>query len=566
MNKKIVIWGAGKIGRGFIADLFHDAGYTIVFIARNTSSIKRLNEQKQYTIYKQKTDGTREQTVVSGYTALHTSRKDDIISELEDCSIMALSVLPKDIDGFADDVISIIRRRTRNKMYKPLDIIVCANILDPSEKLSAMIEPKLTESEKAYVDQYIGFVDALISRTALDPSEDILKNDPLAVITNGYPDLPLDRAAFKGEIPQVQGVVLTDNMHALALRKLYTYNMIHALLAYLGYYKGYQSISESLKDEEIRQTTRGALEEVGKALAAAYGFTDMEEWNKSAWAVMSNPILEDPVERVGADPTRKLGRNDRLTGPALLCKKHGIWPYYITKAIAHGFLFSPASDANALMVKEYAQYYGIKEAARKYCGLDMEPEILQLIKRHYDSALRKESKEDERKVKAMKDAYHFGFISEKTYKGCAQCTLDAMFKLTGKTDEMLFQSASGFSGGMAISGDGVCGGYSGGLMYMGSQVGRRYKEMLENGDKDAQYMSYTMAQVLRDRFLETYGSVICSDVHKQIFGKSFCLRTKAVRNEFEAVGAHSTKCTNVVGTASAYIAEILYDKGYLKTV
>jgi mannitol-1-phosphate 5-dehydrogenase len=566
MSKKVIIWGAGKIGRGFIGDLFHAAGYSIVFIARNKLVVKRLNEQKEYTVYKYKTDGTSEQTVVSGYTALHTSETDDIISEMNDCDIMALSVLPKDVGGFADDLVHIIRHRIKVHAHKPLDIIVCANIIDPSEELRAIIEPKLTESEKAYIEKYVGLVDALINRAALDPSEDILKEDPLAVVTNGYPDLPIDKMAFKGDIPQFKGIVQADNLHALALRKFYTYNMVHALLAYIGYYKGYQSISESLKDEEILQTAKGALEEIGEALVAAFGFKDMDEWNWSAFAVFGNAALQDPVERVGADPIRKLSRSDRLIGPVLLCKEYGIWPYYLTNAIAHAFLFGPESDPNALLVKEYAQYYGIKEAARKYCGLDMEPEILQLIKRHYDRALQNESPEDADKVKTMKDAYHQGFMSEKTYKGCAQCTLDAMFKLTGKTNEMVFQCASGFSGGMAISGDGVCGGYSGGLMFMGSLVGRRYKEMLENGDKDAQYMSYTMAQTLRDRFLETYGSVICSDVHKQIFGKSFCLRTKAMRNDFEAVGAHTTKCTNVVGTASAYIAEILYDEGYLKTI
>jgi hypothetical protein len=36
-----------------------------------------------------------------------------------------------------------------------------------------------------------------------------------------------------------------------------------------------------------------------------------------------------------------------------------------------------------------------------------------------------------------------------------------------------------------------------------------------------------------------------------------------VREDFESAGAHTTKCTSVVGTASAYIAEILYDTGYI---
>ena len=63
-------------------------------------------------------------------------------------------------------------------------------------------------------------------------------------------------------------------------------------------------------------------------------------------------------------------------------------------------------------------------------------------------------------------------------------------------------------------------------MIMGSFIGRRFEMLEVNGDKEAQSQAYQMAQRLHDKFIETYGSVICADIHKQIFGKSFCLRSK----------------------------------------
>jgi C_GCAxxG_C_C family probable redox protein len=313
------------------------------------------------------------------------------------------------------------------------------------------------------------------------------------------------------------------------------------------------------------QTARGALEEIGETLIHTCGFTQSEtdEWNEAAVRMLDNPALKDTMERLGADTSRKLAKDERLVGPALLCRDNGIWPYYITKAIAHAFLFAPDTDAKSQMVSEYARIYGVKEAAKRYCGLENEPEILELIGMHYDRARVGTQPEDDVKVALMKRAYSLGFTCEKTYRGCAQGTLDAMFRLTGQVNESLFQSASGFSGGMAICGDGVCGGYAGGVMFMGSYAGRRYHQMMADGDKQAQYASYDMAQRLHDRMIETYGSVICRDIHKQIFGRDYCLRTKAVREDFENAGAHTTKCTSVVGTASAYIAEILYDTGYI---
>ena len=164
-------------------------------------------------------------------------------------------------------------------------------------------------------------------------------------------------------------------------------------------------------------------------------------------------------------------------------------------------------------------------------------------------------------VKFLGRAYELGFEKEKNYKGCAQCTLAALFELTGKKEETLFQASSGLSGGVGLNGDGPCGGYIGAVLFMGTYAGRRLK--LIGGDKEAQYRSYAMAQKLHDKFVETYGSIGCSGVQQRIFGRSFCLRTKVVREEFEAAGAHQDKCTSVVATASMWTAMILHDEGLI---
>lgn len=355
-------------------------------------------------------------------------------------------------------------------------------------------------------------------------------------------------------IPKAEDISLTEDKESIA--ELYACHMLRAAYAYLGCVKGYTFISESMTDQEVFQTALGALEEINEALIAAHGLSKADFFDETKIGLLNKSLSQRTIESAGKNP--HLVIEDCLAGPITLCKENGIWPYYLTKIMAYAFLYDSAPDGQ--IIKEYADQNGVKEAAKKYCNMGMEPELLQLIQRHYDNAVKKAGREDDAKVAFMKKAYQYGFKNEKIYKGCAQCTLNGLFKLTGRTNEEVFQCASAFSGGMALYGDGVCGGYSGGLMFMGSLVGRRLKEMVLNGDKVAQYISYTMAQRLRERFVETYGSVICRDIHQKIFGKSFCLVTKAVKEEFEAAGAHMTKCTHVVGTACAYIAEIIYDK------
>ncbi len=53
---------------------------------------------------------------------------------------------------------------------------------------------------------------------------------------------------------------------------------------------------------------------------------------------------------------------------------------------------------------------------------------------------------DRRKEELMQKAYESGFFFEKTYRGCGQCALAAIFDLTGWNEPLLFQAATGFSG------------------------------------------------------------------------------------------------------------------------
>ena len=299
--------------------------------------------------------------------------------------------------------------------------------------------------------------------------------------------------------------------------------------------------------------TQNAVQEVCEALAYAHGFSQDD-----AGLCIRTQMSEDVPD---GDMTLEdmLSEESFLLRAAKLCGGNGVLPYHIIGILAHA-LAREECDPRAALFGDYMRYYGLKSAVSKFCGLEREPELRQLIADQYGKI--KDGRADTpEKIALMKRAYHSGFINEKKYKGCAQCTLLTMFDVFGRKNDTLFKSASALAAGMALSGDGACGGYSGGIMYMGSIIGRRLCH-LDDGDKEAKNASYRMAQLLRERFIETFGSVICADVHQAIFGRSFCLRTNAVKEEFEAAGAHTTKCTAVIGTVCAWLAEIIYDCGY----
>lgn len=239
-----------------------------------------------------------------------------------------------------------------------------------------------------------------------------------------------------------------------------------------------------------------------------------------------------------------------LLGAAIAVRFAGELPHYLCKALAACIRDTELSGQE------------LRAYVRERYALVRMPEMVQLISTQIEKLRQGAFFEEPCRVEMIKTAYRDGFHYEKHCRGCAQCTIAAMFEISGKEETHLFRAANGFAAGMGLFGDGVCGGYAGGLLFMGTYAGRRF-EYFDN-DKQEKDQSMHLAELLHTRFIETYGTVICHDIHREIFGRAFSIRDAAEKAAFEEAGAHTAdKCTVVVATAAAWTAEILLDEGYL---
>ena len=66
--KTVMIWGAGRIGRGFAAEIFRNGGYELTYVDSDRSLVDRLNQLQKYTIYKL-SGGQQDKTEISGFRA-----------------------------------------------------------------------------------------------------------------------------------------------------------------------------------------------------------------------------------------------------------------------------------------------------------------------------------------------------------------------------------------------------------------------------------------------------------------------------------------------------------------
>jgi C_GCAxxG_C_C family probable redox protein len=153
-------------------------------------------------------------------------------------------------------------------------------------------------------------------------------------------------------------------------------------------------------------------------------------------------------------------------------------------------------------------------------------------------------------------AYEMGKHYEKTYKGCAQCAVAALQDALDNRNDDVFVAATSLAGGGVRAADGNCGAFIGCLLVLGTLLGRDRNNFADQ--QGIRYKNFDLAAKLRRRFIEEYGSVICSDIQNRVFGRYFYLADPQEFQKFEEAGGHEDNgCPEVVGKAARWMVEII---------
>ena len=153
-------------------------------------------------------------------------------------------------------------------------------------------------------------------------------------------------------------------------------------------------------------------------------------------------------------------------------------------------------------------------------------------------------------------AYDIAYNYEATRGSCPQCVLAALKETLDVGDEATIKAADALAGGTALSCEGTCGALVGGMLAIGSLVGREY-ESFRRGERKRRVFSF--AHKLYTKFIEEYGSPLCCNVQKHLFGRSYCLLDAKQYAAFEKAGAHVDKCPSVSGNVAKWTATIIIE-------
>ena len=229
---KAVMYGGGNIGRGFIGALLSQSGYRVTFIDVAEPVVQALQEKNTYPVRYVSTEGY-EDVWIENITAVNGNDAEAAAEAIAQCDIMATAVGARILKFIVPNIVAGLRKRWA--MGKgTLNIIICENLMDANKVLEQMLKVQLTEAEQKIFDETVGLVEASIGRMVPVQTEEMKAGEPMRVCVERYGFLPVDKDAFKGEIPKISNMVPFAPFDFYLKRKLYIHNMGHATCAYLG--------------------------------------------------------------------------------------------------------------------------------------------------------------------------------------------------------------------------------------------------------------------------------------------------------------------------------------------
>ena len=352
--KQAVMYGGGNIGRGFIGALLSRSGYEVTFVDVALPVVDELQRRRCYPLRIVSGEGNTDLTI-ENVTAVNGNDTPAVAEAIAHCEIMATAVGARILKFIVPNIVAGLRQRWAEG-GKPLNIIICENLNDANKIIEGMIKEQLTDAEKAKFDATVGLVEASIGRMVPVQTDEMKDGEPLRVCVESYGFLPVDKAAFKGEIPQIEGMVPFEPFDFFIKRKLFIHNMGHATTAYLGGLLGDEFVWQSIGNPTIRLIAQNAMTESAMALSRHYNvplegillhITDL-------LGRFANVALGDTCARVGGDPARKLSPADRMIGSSLLALQEGITPAYIAVGAAAGIkrYLDEAGEAQSLAAAE----------------------------------------------------------------------------------------------------------------------------------------------------------------------------------------------------------------------
>ncbi len=372
--KYAIQFGAGNIGRGFMGQLFWEIGYRTVFIEADSELVKTINRQGKYPLKLLDAYTKKEiDLVIDNIEAVDAKDIESIVKNIKKADVICTAVGDRSLPLIAPVISKGLEARFKEG-GGPIDIYMCENNLSAADILKKKVMDSSDPEMKEKLIKNTGFAGMVVARMVPPASDRFGIEDRLFAVADSYHKLIYNGSAVRARPLPIKGMEAARNFTAVFERKLYTLNLTHAALAYLGYLKGYTYVHEPFGDSQLNPVIEGAMDEISEALLKKYendlDAGEQKEIIKDTKIRFGNPLLLDPLTRVARDPLRKLGPKDRLVGSAGLCVEQEIFPENISYICGAALNYDYKNDDSAVKLKKMIEEKGIEKTLKEVTGLD----------------------------------------------------------------------------------------------------------------------------------------------------------------------------------------------------
>ncbi len=302
LTKTVVHFGAGNVGRGFIAPLLQENGYNVIFVDSSSDLVEKINNQKEYKVTSYDSELTRDK-LVGKTRALHTEQDKELKEILNRASLVTSSVGPNNL--------GIIANLLDKNIEEKVDFIAFENMYRAS---TYVLEQK--DSLRLKIQEHDVVVDKII------PLQNI---ENLNLIVESFGSIVFDQEQYTDRLIELSEVVSKGDYDKEFTKKLWLLNGLHVCLAYYGLSKGAEYIHELYEQKDHE----GFIEKINSEYLKAYTLysnqnaEEVLEYQNQINLRFSSKKSKDQTTRIARNPEIKFAKSERVHGPLKYLIKNG---------------------------------------------------------------------------------------------------------------------------------------------------------------------------------------------------------------------------------------------------
>ena len=292
MNKLALHFGAGNIGRGFIAPVLKENNYDVIFVDVDKGLINKIKKEKHFDI--KLIESKNLYKSIENIDGINLFDEKELKKALNQCDLVTTSVGPNHVN----EVLEIVINNAENR---ELNFIAFENQYRSSTT---------SKTKCNYKGNNIKFTDVVVDK--IIPKQEL---NELDIFVEEYGMILIDENHEK--IFKESEIVRYGDYEYEFRKKLWMLNGYHLCLSYFGLANNLKYIHELFTNKKTKDFT----EKMGKEfldsvlLLGNEDRVQLERFMDTIHKRFSNSMINDELIRVARNPFIKFAKNERFHGP-----------------------------------------------------------------------------------------------------------------------------------------------------------------------------------------------------------------------------------------------------------